>query len=586
MTVNNALGITDAGIVYHDGAGTFAGNNLSAVGNTIASTDTNGNINLIPDGSGYVRVANSLVVGDGADPNTITISGASITCNLASHTEGVTDLGDFCSRRHSDIAALGSNCLFARSRGDASTPTIVQDGDLLSQFVALGHDGTDFAISSAICFEVDNTPGAGDMPGRIIFKTSQDGTESATEAVRIDSSQVVTLANALTVANGGTGASTLTDHSVLVGSGTGAVTALTVGTDGQVLLGSSAADPVFATLSSSDSSVTFATGAGTLGLTVTQAGESQLGGAEIATQAEVTTGTDDTRFMTPLKHVTSLASPPAIGLTASAASAFTTVGIGTTTVPHASVGAGIVALDGANASGLGPHFQVTTASDDYPVFMLLNWRHDDIELMFDCFYNHATSQNLSSDAGSNFRLRKHSDSLKMELNSGVTAGDVVTFTTAFELNSDGILTLPLQSKFLAYNSTTRTNVTGDGTTVTLQCDTEIYDQNADYNTTTYTYTCPATSKCSFGYAVRLEGLEAASRADNSIVTSNSNFTFQEIAIGVIKDNGSSARVDGHVECDMDAADTASILIIVGGGTKVVDFGTTANNTRFYGGIIA
>jgi hypothetical protein len=46
----------------------------------------------------------------------------------------------------------------------------------------------------------------------------------------------LTLGTDLAVAHGGTGASTLTDHGVLVGSGTGAVTPLSVGTNGQVLV--------------------------------------------------------------------------------------------------------------------------------------------------------------------------------------------------------------------------------------------------------------------------------------------------------------------------------------------------------------
>lgn len=119
--------------------------------------------------------------------------------------------------------------------------------------------------------------------------------------------------NPIQVALGGTGAATLTAHGVLVGEGTSAVTALsaattgqvligstgadpafgsigvnsgltvhgvllaennsafvatTAGTNGQVFLGSTGADPVFATLTSSDSSVTFTTGAGTLSIQV------------------------------------------------------------------------------------------------------------------------------------------------------------------------------------------------------------------------------------------------------------------------------------------------------------------------------
>jgi hypothetical protein len=62
---------------------------------------------------------------------------------------------------------------------------------------------------------------------------------------------------------------TQTAHGVLVAEGTSsALTALTVGTNGQVLLGSTGADPVFATLTSSDSSIAFTTGAGTLSLQV------------------------------------------------------------------------------------------------------------------------------------------------------------------------------------------------------------------------------------------------------------------------------------------------------------------------------
>jgi hypothetical protein len=69
----------------------------------------------------------------------------------------------------------------------------------------------------------------------------------------------------LAVAHGGTGASTLTDHGVLVGSDADAITALTVGTNGQILIGSSGADPVFATLSAGDG-LTSTIGAGSLAL--------------------------------------------------------------------------------------------------------------------------------------------------------------------------------------------------------------------------------------------------------------------------------------------------------------------------------
>ena len=83
----------------------------------------------------------------------------------------------------------------------------------------------------------------------------------------------------LPVENGGTEATSLTDHGVLVGSGTGAITPLAVGTNGQLLVGSTGADPVFATLNCADG-LTCTTGAGTLEIDFdgTDSPQGELGG--------------------------------------------------------------------------------------------------------------------------------------------------------------------------------------------------------------------------------------------------------------------------------------------------------------------
>ncbi|KKN73166.1 hypothetical protein LCGC14_0403390 [marine sediment metagenome] len=56
-------------------------------------------------------------------------------------------------------------------------------------------------------------------------------------------------ADVITVTYGGTGASSLTDGGILLGSGTGAITALGVATNGQIPIGDGATDPVLATIS-------------------------------------------------------------------------------------------------------------------------------------------------------------------------------------------------------------------------------------------------------------------------------------------------------------------------------------------------
>lgn len=70
----------------------------------------------------------------------------------------------------------------------------------------------------------------------------------------------------ITVPFGGTGTATLTANGVLVGEGTGSVAVTAAGTNGQVLVGSTGADPAFTTLTSSAGTILYTTGAHTLNL--------------------------------------------------------------------------------------------------------------------------------------------------------------------------------------------------------------------------------------------------------------------------------------------------------------------------------
>ena len=86
-------------------------------------------------------------------------------------------------------SASGPTHVLAKSRnGTAGSKTIVQDDDNLGEIQFRGDDGVDYlSIAASIKAEVDGTPGAGDMPGRLVFSTTADGAESATERMRIDS---------------------------------------------------------------------------------------------------------------------------------------------------------------------------------------------------------------------------------------------------------------------------------------------------------------------------------------------------------------------------------------------------------------
>jgi len=59
-----------------------------------------------------------------------------------------------------------------------------------------GSDGTEFVEAVRIQAEVDGTPGANDMPGRLVFYVTAGGASSPTEAMRIKNTRVINFSNA------------------------------------------------------------------------------------------------------------------------------------------------------------------------------------------------------------------------------------------------------------------------------------------------------------------------------------------------------------------------------------------------------
>jgi hypothetical protein len=96
---------------------------------------------------------------------------------------------------HTHSAGNNSVLYFARARGTTALPTVVSADDYLGAFYAVGYDGTDYALSAGIQFAVDGTPGNNDMPGRIIFLVSPDGSHAPVEALRITSAKHVDMRN-------------------------------------------------------------------------------------------------------------------------------------------------------------------------------------------------------------------------------------------------------------------------------------------------------------------------------------------------------------------------------------------------------
>ena len=159
----------------------------------------------------------------------------------------------------------------------------------------------------------------------------------------------------------------------------------------------------------------------------------------------------------------------------------------------------------------------------------------------------------------------NSDSDAYVLSASATPGT----TNVMRAATTGEITFPLQSAFSAYNANTASDVTGDGTNYTCQFDTELYDQNSDFATNTFT--APVTGKYSFQVIYYLSGLLVA----HTSVAARLNATGKTINMSFHNPFAvSNTGIDifsGSVMISMTATDTVTLSIIVSGGTKVVDW---------------
>ena len=97
---------------------------------------------------------------------------------------------------NSTISAIGvgSNfydsgyLLLGRSGGTSvGGNVLVANDDVLGAVRFMGNDGAEFVEGASITARVDGTPGANDLPSRLVFSTTADGASSPTERMRITS---------------------------------------------------------------------------------------------------------------------------------------------------------------------------------------------------------------------------------------------------------------------------------------------------------------------------------------------------------------------------------------------------------------
>ena len=130
-----------------------------------------------------VGTSSSYTIGGGSEAKTqIAEEGGALTLSLTNYVN----------------ASSGSYLALGASRGTTvGNFTIVQNNDRLGQIRFAGADGVDLqSIAAEIRSEVDGVPGGNDMPGRLIFSTTDSGGASPTERMRIRSDGNISVGNA------------------------------------------------------------------------------------------------------------------------------------------------------------------------------------------------------------------------------------------------------------------------------------------------------------------------------------------------------------------------------------------------------
>ena len=155
-------------------------------------------------------------------------------------------------------------------------------------------------------------------------------------------------------------------------------------------------------------------------------------------------------------------------------------------------------------------------------------------------------------------------------------------TLALKIDTNGIITKPLQPAFFVQRSATQSNISNAAGHVTVTFDTEIFDQNADFASNTFT--APVTGRYQLNLSLRVNSLDTGAnyyqvfmRTSNReiYVTHDPNYTadlsYHQFSFGVL--------------ADMDASDTAYVSIVQSGGTAQTDV-MGGGDTSFSGYLVA
>ena len=168
-------------------------------------------------------------------------------------------------------------------------------------------------------------------------------------------------------------------------------------------------------------------------------------------------------------------------------------------------------------------------------------------------------------------------------NGGVNFVSGGSFATAMNIDANGHITKPLQPAFMArIQDGSAMEDVAVNTEHTVTFNQEIFDNNSDYNTSTYTFTAPVTGK--YHFDCRLYLLNVPSNVTYiyfQLVTSNFAPLMQ---INDVDSDQAYDFLQGSILLDMDVNDTAFVRFYQPNGSQTTHI--HHNSTIFSGHLVA
>ena len=217
-----------------------------------------GSINLVVEGSTADGYETTVTFTDPTADQTVTIANATGTVMLTSVAANGADLAN-------SVTGAANALLYEGATADGYETTLTVTDPTADRTVTLADAGGTVMLTSVAANGADLANAVTGAANALLFEgATANGYETTLTVTDPTADRTITLPDGggtvvitggtdLTVADGGTGASTFTDGGVLLGSGTGAITALSVLGDGEIVIGDGSGDPVALDVGSSTS---------------------------------------------------------------------------------------------------------------------------------------------------------------------------------------------------------------------------------------------------------------------------------------------------------------------------------------------